>query len=573
MHTSPIKTSRLLLALILLAAFTLPTPAATPAAAPKWTRDDAAHLLRRAGFSGTPQQIDRLFAYGQSAAVDYFIDGKIPEGQQPVFAPAVLNNYDLSSMSEGKAAAKARGPELQSLRAWWIDRMARSDRPLEEKMTLFWHGLFCSGVKETKSPLLMATQNALFHKEAMGNYRRLTHEIVHDPAMLRYLNANENTKTKPNENLARELMELFTMGEGNGYTEKDIGEIAKALTGATGGPNGYAFRPALHDTEAKTIFGHTGNYKPDDVVNLIFDTGNPAKYLARRLWLFFGSPEPADADLAPIVDAIQKNDWDLKPTLRALFNSPAFYAEKARFAIVRSPAELVVSTMRSVDVTPSQPMLFGAANALNQMSQALFQPPNVRGWPGGEQWITSATLYTRYNTMQSILEGTIRGNARPPGAKNGKKPAEPTTTVPAEAADAAPVTQIEPVVIAQSDAGSAINIKSETKQDQAKARRLARKNAAGPATAPTTSLPALARSSGPVSVAKLFPALPATPTAPPTVDAAVSRFLQRPFPEKKRQVLIDALGNDPIKIGQETSDGHIRQMIELLMSTPEYQLE
>src|SRR4051812_21208865 len=385
-----------------------------------WSRDDAAHLLRRAGFGGTPQQIDRLHAMGKTAAVEYLLGGSAKPTTQPVFEKADLPGFEFSKEPDDKKAAQmTKRQDLQRLRAWWLDRMCRTDKPLEEKMTLFWHGLFCSGFMEVKETDFMFQQNELFRKEALGNYKRLAHEIVHDPAMLRYLNADQNIRGKPNENLARELMELFTMGEGQGYTENDIKEVARSLTGLAVTPRGSTFRPFRHDPGSKTIFGRTGNYGPDDVVDLIFDQPQPANYLARRLWVFFASPDPSDADILAIARALRLTNYDLKPALRAIFLSPSFYSDKVKFALIRSPAELVASTVRQLDFQPGQQAQRLLSESLTRMGQELFQPPNVKGWPGGEHWITSATLYTRYNICSILASG-------PPGGRrevlNGASP-------------------------------------------------------------------------------------------------------------------------------------------------------
>ena len=190
--------------------------------ASSWTRDDAAHLL----------QIDRMYQLGKVGAVDYLISGKLTAG-----AVAPFDHVDLGPFKTDGSIDLRQGPERQfeimKLRGWWIDRMIRTDRPLEEKMSLFWHGLFTSGIRECKVPRWMIEQNELFHKQAIGNYERLTFQVIHGSAMLKYLNNDENIKGHPNENLAREMMELFTMGEGNGYTEADIGQVARALTGLT----------------------------------------------------------------------------------------------------------------------------------------------------------------------------------------------------------------------------------------------------------------------------------------------------------------------------------------------------
>ena len=230
---------------------------------------------------------------------------------------------------------RIQGPELfyklQELRAWWLDRMVRSDRPLQEKMTLFWHGLFCSGVREVRSVQALFQQNQLFRREAVGNYKRLTQEIIHDPAMIRYLNNDENLKGRPNENLARELMELFTMGEGKGYSEADIPEVARALTGVTTErfSDTPQYFPARHDDGPKTIFGKTANYTPDDVPELIFARSEPAVHLAGKLWEFFGTAEPSDEDIAPVAAALKNSDWELAPALRACSPARRFIATAA----------------------------------------------------------------------------------------------------------------------------------------------------------------------------------------------------------------------------------------------------
>jgi uncharacterized protein (DUF1800 family) len=466
------------------------------AATDTWSHDDAAHLLRRAGFGGTPEQIDRLHAMGKTAAVEFLINGPTTRPAanpaQSVFPKVALPAFELTKEPDDKKAAQmSKRQDLQRLRAWWLDRMARTDKPLEEKMTLFWHGLFCSGFMEVKETDFMLQQNELFRKEAVGNYKRLAHEIVHDPAMLKYLNADQNIRGKPNENLARELMELFTMGEGNGYTENDIKEVARSLTGLAVNQRGSTFRPFRHDPGQKTIFGRTGNFAPDDVVNLIFDQPQPANYLARRLWVFFASPQPSDADLLPIAQALRMTNYDIKPALRQMFLNPNFYSDKVKFSLIRSPAELVASTVRQLDITPPQAAQRLLTESLTRMGQELFQPPNVKGWPGGEHWITSATLYTRYNICSMLVNGP----------------------------------------------------------------------------------PARREASNGFSAEKLFSKLPQQASPLDIVDAAVARFLQRPLPDAKKTALVESLGTSPIRLGSREGDRRVLQMVALLMSTPEYQMQ
>jgi len=493
-----------------------PVWAAGNDAAADWSRDDAAHLLRRAGFSGTPEDINRLHALGKRAAVEYLITGQLAKG-----AAAPLEKVDLPALQvQAPAAAAAaqaakKAAALVPVRDWWVDRMIRTDRPLEEKMTLFWHGLFTSGIREVKSADQMAEQNQLFHTYALGNYKVLAHQILHDPAMLKYLNNNQNLRGRPNENLARELCELFTMGEGKGYTEKDIAEIARALTGATvrGGvknPQGaYVFLPAKHDATPKTIFGKTGNFKPDDVVDLIFDQPEPANYLARKLWEFYAFPSPTDADIAPVVAALRDSHYEVAPALRAMFVSPGFYSDKAKFAIIKSPTDQLIETIRQLGISTTTPQqLTAVCAAIGACGQTLFQPPNVRGWPGGDDWITAATLYARYNNAAALVDGSIQPAA---AAANNKSPR------------------------AVADEPRRITIASQP--------------------------------------AKMFADLGPSPTAEELLDAAIDRFLERPLHPVKRKVLLDSLGSAPLRLGTAETDARIRQMLALLLSTPEYQVE
>jgi uncharacterized protein (DUF1800 family) len=502
------------------------------ALAGEWLRADAEHLLRRAGFGGTPAQIDALYGYGRDAAVEYLITGEVPVGKTPVFAPVTFEEFKVTPVEadgnkdrkeQQQALIRQGRQDLQRYRAYWVDRMLKTDRPLEEKMTLFWHGLLCSGIQEVKVGSFMIRQNELFHEQALGNYKKLVASIVHDPAMLRYLDADKNVVGKPNENLAREIMELFTMGEGQGYTEKDIAEVARALTGqgvlqrgpGAGGMVGApaAYRPMFHDNGVKTIFGTIGNYKPDDVVELIFSRPQPPQYLAKKLWEFFGYPNPSPGDTEQVAAALRESKFELKPALRAMFTSAAFYSEQAKFGLIKSPVELGVGTARMLE----QPVEANAmAMHIGKMGQELFQPPNVKGWPGGEQWITAATLYNRYNACSAMVEGTLR-----PEGGMGMRP-------------------------------------NAAKQPPPGRGRFGGMFGGGGGT--------------PVSVAKLFPQLTGEVKGEQVVDAAIARFLQRPLNPEKKAALLEELGEKPIKLGVPETDRRVREMLALLLSTPEYQV-
>jgi uncharacterized protein (DUF1800 family) len=533
---------------LLLAGWSL---SATAGEAVRWTREDAAHLLRRAAFSGTPVQIDSLYALGRDGAVEYLLSGKTPEEATPVFAPVTLSDFEATPFNIPKDADQKQARQMRlrqgrqdlvRYRGYWLDRMLRTDRPLEEKMTLFWHGLLCSGIQEVKDGEMMIQQNKLFHQNALGNYKQLIEAIVHDPAMLRYLDADKNVVGKPNENLARELMELFTMGEGQGYTERDIAEVARALTGmgVLQVERTAAFRPRQHDGNAKTIFGKAGNYRPDDVVGLIFAQPQPAQYLAKKLWEFYAFPNPSAEEIAPVAQALRDSNYELKPALRAIFTSPTFYDGRAKFALIQSPTELCVSTARLLEQKVEGSAI---AAQLGKMGQELFQPPNVKGWPGGEQWITAATLFNRYNACTAMVEGKLVG---------GAGPAFPKPNKPNAAANAD-----QPIAAAAN--GKAVG------NPRMAARRAARSAGQRPGIQETTR-------AGLISPATLFPDLPREPKADQVVDAAVARFLGRPLHPDKRATLVTELGDAPIKIGEGNSDQRIADMIGLLLSTPEHQV-
>jgi len=566
-----------------------------------WSRDDAAHLLRRAGFGGTPAQIDRLRALGRDAAVDYLLTGNLPVGAAAPFEHADLPELTADLTGDYRIQGPMLQYKLQELRMWWLDRMVRTDRPLEEKMTLFWHGLFCSGIREVRSVEALGEQNQLFHREAIGNYKRLAADIIHDPAMIKYLNQDENIKGRPNENLAREFMELFTMGEGNGYTEKDIPEVARALTGVTTDRFGETslFMPFRHDNGPKTIFGKTGNFTPDDVPELIFARPEPANYLAKRLWQFFGTPEPTDQDIAPVAEALRNGEWELAPALRVLFTSPSFYSDRCKFAVIKSPVELEAMTLRLLEEPPQPRMLYAASLTLRGMGEELFQPPNVKGWPGEEHWITSETLNTRNQIAMAVSTGRLggglgagmrgfgppraaarvapttqpapgaqapstgstsspqasSGQALRPGRPTQLAQANPTTTPPGQAGSA----KTDPAVSAAQARQQRLQ---EIRQEQAE--QVRDELAKMPPVPPVNTL---------VVPAKLFAELGKEVTPEQVVDAAAARFLQQPLAAGKKDALVEALGTQPLTLGQAESDNRVRQMIGLMMSTSEYQVE
>lgn len=380
-----------------------------------WTVERARHLLFRGGFGGSVEDVQALYKLGPVEAVNRLVDF----GRQPALE---LPAPDASQLPElAKPPANATPEERQrlnnrlrrddqermaELRAWWVRRMIESPRPLEEKLTLFWHGLLTSGYQTVRSSFAMYQQNELLRRHAAGNYGALLHGIVHDPAMLRYLDNSSNVRGRPNENLGRELLELFSLGEGN-YSEADIKEGARALTGFNYDRQTWRFRFAAfsHDTGEKTVFGQTGNWDGDKLVDLVLQQPAAARYITRKLFVFFVHDEPAEPIVDELARIFRENDYEISPVLKAIFLSKEFYSERTIGKHVKSPAELVASTIRVLPVSNSeyQPLVA----SMRAMGQDLFEPPNVKGWDGNHAWLNSNSLFVRQNFAVGLINGGL----------------------------------------------------------------------------------------------------------------------------------------------------------------------
>jgi uncharacterized protein (DUF1800 family) len=417
--------------LALLAVFALPPdrdaadpPALAPLPADAWDVAKARHLLARAGFGGTPQEVEKLCALGADRAVASLVEyARQPALDLPPPAPpGPPEAVDLSKLSfaERQKLQQARRREQQQhmaqVRQWWAERMVKTPRPLEEKLTLFWHGHFACEFRTVQSGRAMLAQNELFRKHAAGNFGELLHAVAHDPAMLRYLDNNRNTRGRPNENLAREIMELFAMGVDQGYTENDIKEGARALTGHTFDPRTWEYRynARAHDGGAKTIFGRTGNFDGDQFVDLILDQPATARFIARKLFVFFAHDDPAPAVIDRLAAVLRANDYELAPMLTELFRSEEFYSARSVGTQIKSPVQLAVGTARALGVKDVEPQF--VVTAAQSLGQELFGPPNVKGWDGGRAWINSNTVVARANFPALFL-----GRVAPAKAKTAVK--------------------------------------------------------------------------------------------------------------------------------------------------------
>jgi uncharacterized protein (DUF1800 family) len=369
---------------------------------------DARHLLLRTGFDAPPAEVARFAQLTREQAVDRILAGTHREARTPL-PPEVLEWTDprtLRGMSpeERKTFQQDLRRRVLALKGWWLDEMVTTDSPLTERMTLFWHNHFTSSIQKVRSPALLARQNALLRRYALGNFGALLHAVAKDPAMLVYLDGARNRKSHPNENFAREVMELFTLGVGH-YSESDVREAARAYTGWSIDPadGSYRWRPFVHDRGVKTVLGQTGDFDGDQVLDLLLAQPATARFVTTKLWREFVSPQPDERELDRIAADFRTSGYEIRVALRELLLSDAFWVPANRDTLVKSPVDLVVGTVRRYGIRydDPRPLVF----ALHQLGQDLFAPPDVRGWPGGEEWITTQTLLARKQFLARVFRG------------------------------------------------------------------------------------------------------------------------------------------------------------------------
>jgi len=417
-----------------------------PLPASKWNYATAAHLLNRAGFGGTPEEIEKLAAMSPADAVASFVDyDKIPNTAEPPpdWAKPNPERYkqvsrirsisqaetDSNMTEEQKRAAaekrleevrqfqRQQAQEMQEARYDWINRMAFGNRPFQEKLALFWHGHFATSAVKVKDPYYMWLQIDTFRKKGSGNWLDLLDAMAKDPAMLIWLDQAQSVRQHPNENFARESMELFTLGEGH-YTEKDVTEAARAMTGWSldRRDEEFVYRERIHDRGVKTVLGKIGNLDGHDVLEIIVAQPQAARFITAKLWKFFASDDAPDAKLSDaMADAFRAGGNNFSPFLRTLFSSEEFYSDAVMGNKIKSPVQWLVSTVRLLqrDLPPS----LVATEMIRSLGQDLLRPPNVKGWDGGLSWITTNTLLARYNQAAILVMG--RGKL---GADGGNRP-------------------------------------------------------------------------------------------------------------------------------------------------------
>ena len=597
-----------LLALVsVLALTTLRTSAQDPAAA-SWANDlapitqadwnyaRAAHLNERAGFGAPPDEIRRLAALTPQRAVDELVDYQSTPQDLPAFDESLIWDPGMDPFPPSRAEAVriarekgvglgepvlpagtqrrlqpvvdkffysllANGIETQRLGLWWANRMLASRRPLEEKLTLFWHGHFATGQNKVRDYRMMLRQNELFRTHASGRFRELLVGILKDPAMLVYLDNGENIKSHPNENFGRELLELFTMGVGN-YSERDVREAARAFTGWTNDVLQFKFDAAQHDPGVKTFLGKTGAFDGENIVDAILAQPVTAEFISAKVYRFLVRDEIAPVVKTELARTYRESGYELKPLLKRIFLSRDFYSPASVGVQIKSPVHLVVSTYRKMGLQeiPTIPD-FGRMTA--SLGQSLFEPPNVAGWAGGRTWITPSTLLNRGNLMRGVLFPDVAG-FRPPDramsatdSRVGQRLAQGMSITDATKEDGDTGTMAESNMMVERDEDY------NTRYAGYKGYLLAfERTKLIPRRTARLDLTAMVRSAG-------------AETADAVVDHFATRFLSVPLPAKERAVLTkflsDRLGSPRVQPGEQLEES-LRELLYLVLSTPEYQV-
>ncbi len=406
-----------------------------------WNDQTAAHLLNRAGFGATPRERANWAALDIEDAVDKLLQPS-PEAartQAPAFfkaehassrRPDGMDRASFRKLPEEErrkrnmAFQRSQRQNLRVASIWWLERMRDSDFPLEEKLTLFWHGHFATSFQKVRAAYPMLLQNMSFREKGRGHWPDLIEAVAKDPAMLNYLDNARSNKKKPNENFARELMELFTLGEGH-YSEDDIRNAARALTGWSMDADRWEFkeRPFLHDQGNKRFFGESGRFDGRDIIDLIVKKERSDEYLVERLWSFFAGPHDLKRAINDLAPHFRKQGHSLQALLRAMFLHPSFYAAEQQRTQIKSPVMFCVNSIRLLEgKAPPTPRVLQACRALGQ---ELYRPPSVKGWDGGSAWITGSTLALRYQSIEQLLKapGVVNPEAILPDRKISRKEA------------------------------------------------------------------------------------------------------------------------------------------------------
>ena len=353
-----------------------------------WDRDAAAHLLRRGGFGPAPGELERALDEGPAATLERLMR---PAGHDPALADGIRH-------------VLAAG-EIEHLQAWWMALILAGGDPLGERLTLMWHDHFATSHDKVGDVRMMHRQNELLRSRGRGDFRALLHAVARDPAMLVWLDGDSNRRGNPNENFARELLELFALGIGS-YAERDVAAAARAFTGWGTRGRSFALREEHHDPDSKTIFGETGAFTGEQAIDLVLAHPACPRWIARRLLAELVSADPGDELVDAVAGALVEEDWHIAATVERVLASRVFFAPEYRRSRIAGPVELIAFSARA---TGARVPPLEAARAAGRMGQSLFRPPSVKGWDGGRAWVNAGTWLARHNALVALAAAHLGG--------------------------------------------------------------------------------------------------------------------------------------------------------------------
>lgn len=370
--------------------------------------EEARHLVYRTGFGPQWEHIKRIEGKPMQQAVDAILSSRHSNPPPPPPLSPWKKLVQLrGNMARKKNLMRISRSEGKALRDWWVNHLLKTQAPLVERMTLFWHNVFPSTIAKTMAVGLLHQQNLMLRKNALGNFRTLLHEIAKDPAMLVYLDGYQNVKGNPNENFAREVLELFTVGRGI-YREEDIRQAARAFTGWSIDDNSgrFEFRQDLHDNGTKTILGKRGNFNGDQVLDIMLQHHRTSERIAERFWREFVSiASPNPAVIRRWAQTFKGSNYDINRLLKTVLTSDEFWSTANRGALIKSPVDLAVGTLRTLPYTLPRNNLH---HQMSLMGQPLFGQPTVKGWATGKEWLSTQSLLLRVSMLRNLSRGIMR---------------------------------------------------------------------------------------------------------------------------------------------------------------------
>lgn len=566
-----------------------------PIAVTDWNRERAAHLLERAGFGGTPDEIAKLATMTPAQAVQSLVRYRQTANPQPAFEPSGVHDAGLEPFATSRPAAtdqaratgealgvkvkpdgnrrmqqvadrflywlRASRLETHRLGYWWANRMLTTQRPLEEKMTLFWHGHFANSEEKVRDYRKMQKQNELFRAQATGNFRTLMIAVAQDPAMLAYLDAAVNVKGAPNENFAREIMELFTMGVGN-YSEQDIREAARAFTGWNYRGLQFVVNPEQHDNTDKTLLGKRGNFDGVQAIDILLAQPVTADFLAGKLYRYFVREDLSPELQVKLGKLLRDSHYEIAPFLETVFRSRDFYSEASVASRIKPPVELVISTYRKMGLK-QVPGIPDFNDQTESLGQKLFFPPNVAGWANGKSWITPGLLLTRGNFVYDTVFPPIDFVATD-RIPNGFYQIVPVADKLAMGKDINTATKPE--------GKEATSMSMQGDRDEDFNTRLASYHAWRKA---IEKVRPIARATAQLDLSAMVRAA-GCKTAQAATDHLLLRFLSMPVTDNTRQkiaaMLAADLGTADLTIADSYMEDALRNALHVILSLPAYQL-